>query len=192
MVARAHVVAAERPLETPIGLGVGLFLVSEAFLFGALFIIYYYLRAHTLIWPPAGIEPHLATALVNTVILLSSSVTVSRAGRAIRSGSASGMARWLTATLVLGGAFLALKMYEWASNVFGPADYAYGSIYYTLTGFHAVHVLVGLGILGALLVRTRAGLFSAHRHLAVELGSFYWHFVDGIWVLVFATIYVVR
>jgi heme/copper-type cytochrome/quinol oxidase subunit 3 len=190
--AAARAVAVERPLETSIGLGVGLFLISEAFLFGTLFIIYYYLRAHAVEWPPLGIEPHLSTAAINTVILLSSSVTVSYAGRAIRGGSTTALARWLTATIVLGALFLVLKMYEWSTNVFAASDHAYGSIYYTLTGFHALHVLIGLLILGALLMRARARLFSRQRHLAVELGSLYWHFVDGVWLLVFATIYLVR
>ncbi|MBI3964221.1 MAG: heme-copper oxidase subunit III [Chloroflexi bacterium] len=192
MAARAHLAATERPLQTPIGLGMVLFLISEAFLFGSLFIIYYYLRAYTATWPPAGVEPHFETALANTVILLSSSATVSLAGRAIHKGSVAGLSGWLTVTIVLGTAFLAIKMYEWSSNAFGPADHAYGSIYYTLTGFHALHVLIGLGFLGALLMRTRAGRFSAQRFLAVELGALYWHFVDAVWVLVFATIYLVR
>lgn len=188
-----HTTVSQKPLATPVGLGVLWFLISEAFLFGSLFIIYYYLRAYTLPhWPPEGVELHLTTALVNTAILLASSITFSLASRAIRLGSVSGLVSWLAVTLLLGATFLAIKMYEWSSNTFGPSDHAYGSIYYTLTGFHALHVLIGLLIIGALIVRGLGGRFSAKRYLAVEIGSMYWHFVDLVWLFVFSTIYLVR
>lgn len=183
----------ERPLATPVGLGMVLFLVSEGFLFGALFIIYYYLRAYSLPnWPPAGVELHLLIPTVNTFVLLASSLTFFLAIRSIRQGSPSALAGWLAGTAVLGVLFVGLKLYEWTSNTFGPWNHAYGSIYYTLTGFHAVHVLAGVGIVLALLVRALRGRFSATRHLAVEVGGLYWHFVDGVWLVVYSTIFLIR
>jgi cytochrome c oxidase subunit 3 len=192
MHARVEAVAAERPLASPVGLAVGLFLLSEAFLFGSLFIIYYYLRMHTHHWPPEGAEVHLVSGGINTGVLLLSSLTVSLAVGAIQRDRVQAAVAWLGATLGLGALFFGIKMFEWATNTFGPADHAYGSIYYTLTGFHALHVLVGLGIIGALLTRTLKGRFSSRRFLGMELGTLYWHFVDGVWLLVFATIYLVR
>ncbi|MBI3977041.1 MAG: heme-copper oxidase subunit III [Chloroflexi bacterium] len=191
--------AAEKPLATSLGLGVAVFLVSEAFLFASLFIIYYYLRGNAHLhggvlahWPPEGVEVHLATAAVNTAILLTSSLTSYLAVLAIRQGNAAGLVTWLGGTMILGTGFLAIKAVEWATNTFRPWDHAYGSIYYTLTGLHALHVLIGLLILGALLIRSLGGRFSAKRHLAVELGALYWHFVDVVWIAVFTTIYLVR
>ena len=187
--------SAERPVATPAGLGMLFFLVSETFLFGALFIIYYYLRAHTYVpahWPPEGVDLHLALGSLNTVVLLSSSVAMYRAIAAIRQGRSGGSAGWLAATAGLGTLFLAIKLSEWLTNGFGPWDHAYGSIYYMLTGTHALHLLIGLGVLTALWVRARAGCFSAERHLAVEVGGFYWHFVDAVWLAVYATIYLLR
>ncbi len=191
---QAHsAIISEKPLATPMGLGMILFLISESFLFASLFIIYYYLRGYSLPhWPPAGVEVHLNVSTINTFVLLSSSLTVYLAVRAARRGNTSRLAVWLASTMLLGSVFIAIKLYEWATNSFGPWDHAYGSIYYTLTGLHALHVLIGLGILSALLGRTLAGRFSAQRHSAVELGSLYWHFVDLVWIFVFSTIYLVR
>jgi len=183
----------ERPLATSMGLGMALFLLSEAFLFGSLFIIYYYLRSHAPgLWPPEGVELHFAFSSANTLILLSSSVALHLGIRAIRRDDRRGLASALLLTILLGSVFLAVKLYEWSSNSFGPWDHAYGSIYYTLTGFHALHVFAGLGILGALLTRAWAGRFSARHHLAVELGGLYWHFVDVVWLAVYTTLYLVR
>lgn len=184
---------AERPFATPMGLGMVLFLVSETFLFGGLFIIYYYLRAKTTThWPPEGAEPHLLTSGFNTVVLLVSSLAMYRAIGAIRKGNARRLGAWLATTIGLGGLFLAVKLYEWLTNGFGPWDHAYGSIYYLLTGTHALHLALGMGLLGALLLRARARRFSATHHLAVEVGGLYWHFVDAIWLMVFTTLYLVR
>lgn len=185
--------AAQRPLATPLGLGMAIFLVSEAFLFGSLFIIYYYLRAYTLpAWPPANVHLALGLVTANTVILLSSSVTMHLASTAIRRGSVLGLAGWLVVTIALGSTFLLITAWEWANATFRPWDHAYGSIFYTLTGFHGLHVLIGLGLLTALLVRTLRGHFSATRHLAVEIGGLYWHFVDVVWIAVYTTIFLVR
>lgn len=183
----------ERPLASSAGLGMALFLVSEAFLFGSLFIIYYYLRANTVgAWPPANVHLALGLVTVNTVLLLSSSVTMHAATAAIRRGRQGSLARWLLATIVLGAAFLGITAWEWTHATFRPWDHAYGSIFYTLTGFHALHVLIGLGVLAALLARATRGRFSAQRHLAVEVGGLYWHFVDGVWIAVYSTIFLIR
>lgn len=173
-------------------LGVALFVISEAALFGALFGSYYYLRVKSAVWPPEGVHLDMGLASLNTVFLLLSSVTMWWAGRAIGKGSSRGLALGLAATILLGAAFLGITSYEWARGAFRPWSHAYGSVFFTLTGFHALHVFGGVLLMLALLARTLRGRFSALSHAGVEAGSLYWHFVDFIWILVFSTIFVIR
>jgi len=177
--------------RSPAFLGMVLFLVSEFFLFGSLFWTYYYLRAKTAVWPPAGVVLDNNLAYVNTAILLSSSVFVWWAGRAVRSGRLKGLAAGLSIAICLGLAFLAITGYEWTHETFRPWTQAYGSIFYTLTGFHALHVFGGVLLLSSLLTRSLRGRFSASRFQAVEIGSLYWHYVDFIWLLVFSTLFII-
>jgi len=177
---------------SPARLGVILFLISEAFLFGALFTSYYYLRAGTASWPPAGV--HLETGLtsVNTLFLLASSVTIWWAGNAIRKGREKRLAAGLAATILLGSVFLGITVWGWTHEAFRPWTHAYGSIFYTLTGFHALHVFSGVLLMLALLARTLRHRFSSTSFVAVEASSLYWHFVDAIWVLVFVSLFIIR
>jgi cytochrome c oxidase subunit 3 len=114
-------------------LGMIFFLISEAFLFGALFWTYYYLRAQTLIWPPAGVQLDSPLAIVNTVLLLSSSASVWWAGRQVRQGKLNGLATGLMITIGLGVAFLGITGWEWTHETFRPWTDAYGSIFYLMT-----------------------------------------------------------
>ena len=184
--------AAERPWQSAVYLGMLLFLVSEAFLFGSLFWIYYYLKDNTPIWPPAGVDFGRALAVVNTAILLASSGTMYLATRAIRRGSLEGLVAELTVTFLLGALFLFNTGWEWWHLEFRPWDHAYGSIFFTMTGFHGLHVFAGLLIMLALASRALRGRFSPQRHLAVEVGGLYWHFVDLVWLGVFSTLFIIR
>jgi len=182
----------ERPGLPRLYVGMLMFLLSETFLFGNLFWTYFYLRAKSPIWPPQGVVLELPLIAVNTVILLSSSVTmqlaINRAGR----GNRKGMVNTLIVTMLLGAIFLTVKGWEWTQVDFRPWDHAYGSIFYTLTGFHGLHVLAGIGIMGALLVRTLRLRESSLAPLPVEVGGLYWHFVDLIWIFVFTSLYIIR
>lgn len=171
-------------------LGMVLFLVSEVFLFGSLFWTYYYLRAESPNWPPA--HPTASLATVNTLVLLASSGTIWWAGRAIHRGREKGLAFGLVATLLLGSTFLGITAWEWVHETFRPWSHAYGSIFYTLTGFHALHVFGGVMIMLVLLTRTLRHRSSPQNYLPVEVGSLYWHFVDFIWLLVFSTLFIIR
>jgi cytochrome c oxidase subunit 3 len=173
-------------------LGVRLFILSEMMLFGALFTAYFVLRYQAPSWPPqSGLErPELALVALNTVLLLSSSVTMQWAVSHIARGDAAGLRRGLGLTLLLGTIFLLVQAYEFASNGFGISDGVFGSTFYTLTGFHGAHVFGGLLIIGAVANRARLGLFDQNRHTAVEAASYYWHFVDAVWVVLFLTVYV--
>lgn len=180
----------ERTWASPMRMGIVLFLVSEAFLFGSLFWTYYYLRAETSGWPPG--HPSMTLASINTVLLLVNSVAVWWGGRAIRQGKERVLLLGLLVTFVLGSTFLGITAWEWTHETFRPWTHAYGSIFYTLTGFHALHVFGGVMLMLALLARTLRHQFSAERFVGVEVGSLYWHFVDLVWIFVFITIFVVR
>jgi cytochrome c oxidase subunit III len=167
---------------------------TEAMLFALLIACYFYLRFRNgATWPPNGIpDPKLEVPLIMTAILWSSSIPVHRADRAIREGDVSRLKRGLAAGFALGATFLIITFaVEWPDthDEFGPTTNAYGSLFFTITGFHAAHVLVGLLISTWVQARAWQGAFDASRHLSVQNFAMYWHFVDIVWAFVLATIY---
>jgi len=172
-------------------LGVRLGILSEVMLFGALFAAYFVIRGESPEWPPvAGLErPELLLPGLNTLLLVSSSGTMQMAVRAARGGDRSRILRWLGLTLLLGGIFIVVQGYEFATNGFGLDAGVFGSTFYILTGFHGAHVLAGLGLMAIVANRARLGLVSAEHHTAVEAASYYWHFVDAVWLFLFSTLY---
>jgi cytochrome c oxidase subunit III len=187
----AHV-GTEGLSRNPMHMGMVFFLISEAFLFGSLFWTYYYLRAETAVWPPAGVELNITLAGLNTFFLLASSVSIWWAGGQIRKGSQRGLAIGLIITMLLGLTFLGITISEWLHESFRPWTNAYGSIFFTLTGFHALHVFGGIMLMLILLTRTLRHRFSSGKHLAIDIGSLYWHYVDFIWLIVFSTLFIVK
>jgi cytochrome c oxidase subunit 3 len=172
-------------------LGVKLGILSEVMLFAALFAAYFVIRSDSGGWPPQGQErPELILPGLNTLLLVSSSVTMQWAVRAIRRGAVPAMRLGLRLTLLLGSIFIVIQAYEFATNGFGLDAGVFGSTFYTLTGFHGAHVLAGLGFMGIVANRARRGLVSAEHHTAVEAASYYWHFVDAVWLVLFSTVYV--
>ena len=173
-------------------LGVKLGILSEVTLFGALFAAYFVIRSESPGWPPVpGMQrPELLLPGLNTLLLVSSSGTMQWAVRSARGGGRSGILRWLGLTLLLGGTFLAIQAYEFATSGFGLDAGTFGSTFYILTGFHGAHVLAGLLLIAIVANRARRGLISAERHTAVEAASYYWHFVDVVWLFLFSTLYV--
>lgn len=172
-------------------LGVKLGILSEVMLFAALFTAYFVIRSESGGWPPAGHErPELLLPGLNTLLLVSSSVTMQWAVRAIGRGQVATMRLGLRLTLLLGSIFIIVQGYEFANNGFGLSDGVFGSTFYTLTGFHGAHVLAGLGLMAIVARRARRGLVTAERHTALEAASYYWHFVDVVWVFLFSTLYV--
>ena len=171
--------------------GVKLGILSEVMLFAALFTAYFVIRSESGGWPPAGHErPELLLPGLNTLLLVSSSVTMQWAVRAIGRGQVATMRLGLRLTLLLGSIFIIVQGYEFANNGFGLSDGVFGSTFYTLTGFHGAHVLAGLGLMAIVARRARRGLVTAERHTALEAASYYWHFVDVVWVFLFSTLYV--
>ena len=189
---RAGHVAEEAGARDRMLLGVQLGILSEIMLFGALFAAYFVVRSQAPDWPPVGEleRPELLLPGLNTILLVSSSVTMQLAVRAVRRDDHARLMRWLVASIVLGGIFLCVQAYEFATNGFGLSDGVFGSTFYTLTGFHGAHVLVGLLLIAMVANRARKGYVNAERHTAVEAASYYWHFVDVVWLFLFSTLYI--
>ena len=172
-------------------LGVRLGILSEVMLFGGLFAAYFVIRSDSGGWPPPGQErPELIIPALNTLLLITSSFTLQWAVRAVRRDDLRTLKRGLLVTILLGAAFLGIQAYEFATNGFGLSDGVFGSTFYTLTGFHGAHVLAGLLFMLVVANRARRGLVSGGRHTEVEAASYYWHFVDVVWVFLFSTVYV--
>jgi cytochrome c oxidase subunit III len=168
-------------------IGAVVWISSELLFFGTLFGSYFTLRAgRDGPWPPEGAEVSRLAAALGTVLLVTSSATVQLASRAAANHRTREVRRWLLTTFGLGAVFLLLQLREWTVLDFSASDHAYGTIFYTLTGFHGLHVLGGLT---ALLVLTWRTTHGGLKHDAVEVISYYWHFVDVVWLALFATVY---
>jgi cytochrome c oxidase subunit 3 len=173
-----------------------LFISSEVMFFGGLFATYFNARASFQgEWgppPPAEHLEILPIALPITIILLVSSLTMHFGVRAIARGNSGRLRLWLAVTLLLGIVFLIGQAYDYTVLGFGISDGVFGTVFYTLTGFHGAHVFGGVVGLTILAVRAGTGQFSARNHVAVEAVSYYWHFVDVVWVALFTTLYILR
>jgi cytochrome c oxidase subunit 3 len=175
-------------------LGILLFIVSEVMLFGAFFASYFFIRAvaNDGPWPPDGFELPVLIAGINTVILVSSSFTIHWALEGIRRNNRNALMAGLALTWLLGATFLFIQINEYVHIGFSARDGAFGSIFYGLTGLHGAHVFVGLLLLTFANIRAWRGHFgpAAKDHLGVEVPGIYWHFVDVMWIIVFASVYV--
>jgi cytochrome c oxidase subunit 3 len=169
--------------------GMAFLILTEGSLFAYLFFSYFYLASQsTGPWPPSG-PPDLRNASINTVLLLSSSGVAWWGERGIASGNARRLSIGLVLTIVLGIVFMTIQGREWASRTFAFSSNSYSSLYFVITGFHGAHVIVGLLMLCALLVWNLMGRFSRGWHLQVSVGIVYWHFVDLVWLAVYAALY---
>lgn len=185
--------AETRPSRAPSTLGVGVvvWLSSEMMFFSGLFGAYFTLRSVNDVWPPEGVELETARTALATAVLIASSGTMHLAIAAARGDDRRGAVRWLGVTALLGALFLTNQLVEYAQAPFHIDDHAYGSIFYVMTGFHGLHVLGGLVFMGAVAVAV-AGRSRAPVHQTVEVCGYYWHFVDVVWVAMFATVYLLR
>ncbi|MEZ7525491.1 cytochrome c oxidase subunit 3, partial [Burkholderia vietnamiensis] len=170
--------------------GVLTLVATEAALFGYLLFCYFYLQSQWAApWPPEGM-PKLGLAAGNTVVLLSSSAFVWLAERDVRAGKRPRAVAALAVALALGIAFALVQLHEWRTHPYGPTAHLYGSLYFTITGFHLAHVAAGLVILALLTGWTAAGFFGRERRVALTVGGLYWHFVDVVWLFIFTALYV--
>ena len=193
----AESIVSDRPL--PIGSrghlatgwwGMLTLILTEGALFAYLFFSYFYLASHALgNWPPSG-PPSLDISIPGTVILIAGSLVVWWGERGIERGRSRPLALGLTAALILGILFVSMQFYEWSRQPFRLSTDVYSSLYFTITGFHMLHVIAGLLILAVLLLWTALGHFDAERHAAVSIGALYWHFVTVVWLAVFFIFYI--
>ena len=173
-------------------LGLFLALVGMTTLFGAFLIAALLLRRSAAVWPPPGAPVPPRGLWVSTLVILASSGTFVLAVRAGEAGSHGDLRRWLGATLALGVAFLLVQAFLWR-GVFASgrstATDAYGTIFYSLTGLHAAHVIGGLVTLAWTSGRARREPAARNTRLALALCSTYWHFMGGVWLVLFAVLH---
>lgn len=172
--------------------GVIMLSVTEGVLFINLLFAYFYLWSVSSQWPPGDVTPPaLGSISVRTVALLSSSLTIWFAERAIKRGDRRGLWGWTLATLLLAGFFLAGHIHEFTvlPAEFTWSDHAYGSLYYTILNFHGAHVAAGILIWLFVLIRLGRGAYGPNDETQFSTAAIYWHFVDAVWVFVFSTIY---
>jgi len=188
-------------------LGLWIFLVTEVLLFGGLFVAYGVFRA----WNPemfynAHRSLNVFLGALNTVILISSSVTMALAIRSIQLDDQPKTVRFLIATIILAAAFLVVKYFEYNHKIHlgqlpgkfytfrgieGTNPHLFFTIYFAMTGLHALHIIGGMSVLIWLTLKTSRGRFSAEYYTPVELAGLYWHFVDLVWIYLFPLLYLI-
>jgi len=167
--------------------GLWLFFLSDSFFFGALLVTRYYLQG---VHRPSDLNQLLGFAI--SAILLVSSLTAYSAEAAIAHGEEKLFRRNILFTIVLGVVFIAGVGLEWSEGFkHFPPSHGFGTIFFTLTGFHAFHVFTGLIALALLLFRGQKGRFTPDNYWGVEGIVKYWHFVDVVWLFIFPTLYLV-
>lgn len=187
-----HTLAVQRGLN----MGVALFIISEALFFLAIFWAFFHsslspsieLGAH---WPPSGIEAvnPFELPLLNTIILLSSGVTITYAHHSLIQGNRAGTLYGMIFTVVLAIIFTILQGIEYSVSSFNISDGTYGSCFYFGTGFHGLHVIIGTAFIAVGLWRMFAYHCTENHHLGIESSILYWHFVDVVWLFLFLSIY---
>lgn len=177
-------------------LGVWLIILLELLTFAILFIAFAFARLGELeVFHAAQRTLDLHLGAVNTVLLITGSWCVASAVRAVRRDASKQGARWLVAALVCGCGFLLLKMTEYADKLALGIDLSSNTFYmfyFILTGFHFLHVVVGVLALGYLWFKTQRGDYGSHDCHALETGGAFWHMVDLLWIVLFPLVYVMR
>lgn len=195
---------AEQQFEASV-LGMWIFLLTEVMFFGGILTAYaIYFIAYTQAFEDASNHLSLSLGALNTVVLLTSSLTMARAVHAAQAESSRMQTRWLGRTIFLGLVFLVVKAFEYRSkfvDAMVPGDSfsfegahaaqheLFMSFYFALTGLHAVHMIIGVALLGVLWWMARRGRFDGAYFTPVEMTGLYWHFVDLVWIFLFPMLY---
>ncbi len=186
-------------------LGMWLFLFTEILLFGGMFLLYSIFRySHASDFHEAGKEMSVVIGAVNTIILLTSSLTIVLAIAAIKSGEKARSILFQAVTIILGLAFLGNKYVEWSDHIhhgFYPnspellsmqhGEVLFFGLYYVMTGIHALHVLIGVSVIGFVLMLTSRGVVSSRDFVKLENTALFWHLVDVIWIYLFPLFYLI-
>jgi len=176
-------------------LAVLVFMGAETMFFGAMISALFVLRLGMAAWPPP-LEPRLPIAVtgVNTLVLIASSFTLTAASRARRRHDHGGHVRWLCATAALGGLFLLVQGYEWIRLIgygLSLGSGIYGTTFFALIGLHGVHVLAALVWLLITTALVAGGRFREGRVAPLQACAMFWHFVVGVWPVLYVTVYLV-
>lgn len=172
-------------------LGLMVFLASESLMFCGLFASYLIYRGAHSTWPPEGTEVELLLPTINTIILVSSSFVIHQGDVAIKKNDVKGLRLWYGLTVLMGAIFLGGQVYEYLNLGYGLSTNVFSSCFYVMTGFHGLHVFIGLLLmLGVMWRSRRLGHYNATKHTGPEMAEIYWHFVDIIWVILFALLYI--
>jgi cytochrome c oxidase subunit 3 len=172
--------------------GTVVWLSSELMFFSGLFAAYFTLRAQSAVWPPRGVDLDTVSATLATVLLVASSGTMQLGVRAVARDDRRAFLGWLGATFALGTIFVLSQARDWDRLHLSVAANAYGSAFYLMTGFHGLHVIGGLLAMVVVAGRASSPTFGADNLPAVEMLSYYWHFVDVVWIGLWATIFFIR
>lgn len=183
-------------VQKGLNMGVALFIVSEALFFLAIFWAFFHSALSPTVelgaqWPPMGIEAvnPFELPLLNTVILLSSGVTVTYAHHCLIQGNRKGSLYGLLFTVILALIFTGFQAVEYSVSSFTISDGAFGSCFYFGTGFHGLHVIIGTAFIAVGLWRVCAYHCTVNHHLGLESSILYWHFVDVVWLFLYVSIY---
>ncbi len=192
--------------ETGSKIGMWLFLFTELILFGGMFIVYAVYRfRYPAEFELAAHELDTLIGTINTMILLTSSLTVALSIVALREGRKTLSMVLLVSTLLMGAGFLVNKYFEWSHKISlglypkspillskPPGEILYFGLYYVMTGLHALHVIIGMAVLAVMLRMIATGTITAERPVRLETGGLYWHLVDIIWIFLFPLFYLIH
>ena len=189
-------------------LGMWLFLLTEVLFFGGLFFAYLLYRMwYFEAFAEASRTIQIWPGLINTAVLIGSSLTMALGVRAAQTSQRSATVRWLIATIFLGLVFLGIKVYEYAdkfehhhvpgANFISDSPWAaqeqiFFSLYFTMTGLHALHMIVGVVMMSVITWMAHKGKFDSTYYTPVEMAGLYWHFVDLVWIYLFPLLYLVE
>ncbi len=185
-----------KPGTPPGDLAIWFFIFAELLAFGIFFLSYAFARAHNVeLFNESQQHLNRESGAVNTVVLITSSYFVVRAVAAIRAGLSRQCAHWLAGAIGLGGVFLVIKLFEFHAKFSAGISLSTNTFYMfylSLTIFHFMHVILGMVILAAVMLKALRGGYSAEHHTGVETGASYWHMVDLLWIILFPLVYVIR
>ncbi len=176
-------------------LGMWIFLASEVMFFTGLIGSYIILRWGTATpWPEPGEVLNVPITAGNTFLLICSSVTMVKAFAAIEDGNQKMLKAWLLATAIIGACFVGVQVYEYSELIhheFLPSSGLYGSTFFTMTGFHGLHVTIGVLCMLWVTAKAFRGGYTQADHQGVEIIGLYWHFVDLVWIILFTIVYLI-
>jgi heme/copper-type cytochrome/quinol oxidase subunit 3 len=170
--------------------GMVVLITTEGMVFLALVASYFFVRASVPRWPPPGIPlPELHRSVLFSVFLLGSSIPIFWMEHALKRGRMTQVKVTMAIAFVMGATFLANTAYDFLNMEFGLGENAYTSLFWVIIGLHAIHVLVGLLMSATVQAKVWTGRVTPEHHVTPDVFALYWHFVDGVWIVVFASLF---